>query len=314
MQLIRRDFLRSLAAVSCAKPNFAASDSRQEQEPHLQFPANARDRLSVTSYPFRAFIDSPTNHGRQAGLTPMDLKDFAAFVADKFNIHNINPLSDHFRSTDRVYLDTLVTSVANAHSHIVDLGLPGRQFYSHDESVRQAAVKFGCDWIEKASAIGSPSVRQHVAGTKGEPSNVELAAQSLGKLAEYGGKRNVVVNLENDSPVAEDPFFLISVIEKVNSPYLRGLPDFGNSLLAHDAEYNRRAVSGMLQHAFNMCHVKDVVETEEGQRRTVDLGQMFRLAKASGYRGYFSMEFETKLGDPITGTRKLASETLRYLA
>ncbi len=314
MDLTRRGFLRSLAAVPFAGPIVTASSGSQEHEPHLQFPANARDRLAVTSYPFRSFIESPTNHGRKAGLPPMDLKDFAAFVVEKFDIHNINPLSDHFGSTDRAYLDSFVQSVASAHSHVVDLGLPGGHFYSPDESARKAAIKFGCDWIDRAAVIGSPSVRQHLAGAKGELPSIDLAAASLGQLAEYGSKRNIVVNLENDSPVAEDPFFLISVIERVNNPYLRGLPDFGNSLLAHDGEYNRRAVSGMLRHAFNMCHVKDIVETDAGQRYAVDLKQMFELAKTSGYRGYFSMEFETKLGDPITGTRKLANQTLRYLA
>jgi hypothetical protein len=48
-----------------------------------------------------------------------------------------------------------------------------------------------------------------------------VAADSLTVLADYGGQHNV------DSLVSEDPFFLVAVIEKVNHPYLRGLPDFG---------------------------------------------------------------------------------------
>jgi sugar phosphate isomerase/epimerase len=174
-------------------------------------------------------------------------------------------------------------------------------------------VDYGRQWIDIAVLVGSPSVRQHVAGDEGVKPNVVLAAESLGQLAEYGAKRNIVVNLENDSAVAEDPFFLTAVIEKVNSPYLRGLPDFGNSLLGHDAEFNRKAVTAMLAHVFNMCHVKDTVQDKDGQVRVVDLSTMFQLAKNAGYRGYFSMEYDIAAGDPFPGTQQLITKTLTYL-
>ncbi len=69
----------------------------------------------------------------------------------------------------------------------------------------------------------------------------------------------------------------------------------------------------MLKHAFNMCHVKDAVEGEGGKTYQVDLKEMFGLAKASSYRGYFSMECETELGDPFAGTKRLVDESLKYL-
>ena len=69
----------------------------------------------------------------------------------------------------------------------------------------------------------------------------------------------------------------------------------------------------MMKHAFNMCHVKGAVEFD-GKTYHVDLGRMFAIARQSGYRGYFSMEFDTNGGDPFTGTTKLIDETLHYLA
>jgi hypothetical protein len=53
---------------------------------------------------------------------------------------------------------------------------------------------------------------------------------------EYAAAKNIVVTLENDNPVDSDPFFMVQVIEKVNSPSLRALPDFGNTLAARDPE------------------------------------------------------------------------------
>jgi sugar phosphate isomerase/epimerase len=186
--------------------------------------------------------------------------------------------------------------------------------YAADATVRQSAVTAGRNFIDIAAQVGSPSVRLHVEGDKSDKPDVELAAKTLSAIAEHGVKQNIVVNLENDDPIAEDPFFLVAVIEKVNNPYLRALPDFGNSLIGHDALFSSKAIGAMLKHVFNMCHVKDTVQGDNGKRSHVDLANAFKLAKQAGYRGYFSMEFETETGDPITGTKQLISETLHYVS
>lgn len=281
------------------------------ESPSFPFPANPRDRLAVTSYPFRASIESPSNRDRDPKVPAMDLISFPAFAAKQFNIHNINPLAAHFRSTDQSYLDRFRAALDAANSQIVDLGLSGGQFYASDPVLRQAAIDLGKRGIDLAVRVGSPSVRQHVNGK--EKPDVALAADSLAVLADYGGQHNIVVNLENDSLVSEDPFFLAAVIEKVNHPYLRGLPDFGNSLVEHDQAFNLRGVQAMLKHAYNMCHIKDSVTDGKGTLYRVDLAPLFQEAKRSRYRGFFSMEFDTNSGDPIAGTRRLVEETLSNL-
>ena len=309
MTVSRRELLKRLPAAAAVLPLFAQA----EHGPDFHFPVNPRERLAVTSYPFRAYIESPTNRGRDRSKQGMDVKEFAAMVARRFGVPNINPLSDHFASTDPAYLEAFRTAVEKAGSHVVDLGLSGGYFYSPDEAKRTAGVEYGRKWIDIAKVIGSPSVRQHVRGDARSPQSVNLAAESLGRLAEYGATRNIIVNLENDSPVSEDPFFLVSVIEKVNNPYLRALPDFGNSLMGHDHSYNQKAVKAMFRHAYGMAHVKDEVRSHDGKQYRVDLPKMFAIAKASSYRGYFSMEFDTGSGDPFEGTRRLVEESLKYL-
>jgi sugar phosphate isomerase/epimerase len=311
LPVTRRDLLKTVLATAGTAPLIAAVN---ERAPTFDFPTQPRQRLAVTSYPFRAYIESPSNRARDPKLKGFDLKEFPALMIEKFGIYNINPLGDHLASTEPAYLESFRAAVAKTGSHMVGLGLSGRRFYAADADVRKAAVEYGRTWVDNARILGSPSVRQHVSGRQGDKPDVALAAGSLGELAEYGARRNIVINLENDSPVAEDPFFLVAVIERVNNPYLRGLPDFGNSLRGHDAAYNQKAVSAMLKHAWNMCHVKDTLRTRDGQVYTVDLKTMFGLAKESSYRGYFSMEFDTGAGDPFTGTKHLVEETLKYLA
>lgn len=234
-------------------------------------------------------------------------------VAKRFGVYNINPLGDHLASTDAVYLDAFRKAVADAKSHLVDLGLGGRDFSDASSSVRDEAIAYGRKWIDIARILESPSVRQHLRLAKGANPSVEQAAASLGKLAEYGAKQNVIVNLENDSPGAEDPFFIVDVVSKVNHPYLRALPDFGNSIRGHDAGYNRKAVNAMFQHAYNMSHVKDKLVEKDGHADVVDVAGMFAVARANSYRGYFSMEFDTAAGDPFQGTNELIAQSLKYM-
>jgi sugar phosphate isomerase/epimerase len=281
--------------------------------PKLTFPRQPRERLAVTSFPFRSYINCPGNKAFDKGDQGFDLKEFASVMVKRFGVHNINPLAAHFSSTDPAYLDSFRKAVEKAGSHVVDLGLSGAMVYDPDAAKRQVGVDNGRKWMDIAVVIGCPSVRQHVSGSPGTKPDVGLAAETLTQLAEYGAKRNVVVNLENDSAVSEDPFFVTAVIEKVNSPYLRALPDFGNSIMGHDAEFNRKAVTAMLTHAFNMVHVKNTVQDKQGRVYEIDLKTMFALAKAANYPGYYSMEFDTAAGDPFPGTQLLISKTLEYL-
>jgi len=310
----RRDFLKqvaTLAGACCISVEDSAQSKSQGRHPDLEFPTRPRDRLAVTSWPFRAYIETPSK--RKPSVPSMDIKEFPAMVVERFAVYNVNPLLSHFPSTDSTYLESFREAVAKARSHIVDLGLPGRCFATADAGTAEAAVQDGCKWIDIAAAIGSPSVRQHLSAQPGEKPDLDAAATNLARLADYGGKRNVVVNLENDNAVAEDPFFIVNVVEKVNHAYLRALPDFGNSIVKYGEEGNEKAVAAMLKHAFNMCHVKGAVESEAGKTYHVDLGRMFEIARQSSYRGYFSMEFDTNGGDPFAGTTKLIDETLHYL-
>jgi sugar phosphate isomerase/epimerase len=244
----------------------------------------------------------------------MDIKDFPGMIAKRFGIQNVCLLAGHFHSTDPAYLEALRQSVEQAGSHLVDLALEGRSFWAPDKAKRQAAVEYGQHWVDLAVTLGCPSVRQHLGAPKDAKPDIELASQTLGQLAEYGSAKNILVNLENDDLINEDPFFIVKVIEKIGNPYLRALPDFGNTLAGGDADYNQRGVAAMLKHAYGVCHVKDVVVSDNGKTYKVDLPKMFELAKASGFKGYYMMEWDGGSGDPYEGTERLVEETLKDLA
>ena len=297
--ITRRTFIASCAALA------AAPQTRPAAAPDIHFPTAPRDRLAVASYPFRNFMDRPGHAG-------LKLTEFAAMVAEKFGIHNIEPLSGHFPSTEPAYLDELRRAVEQAHAHIVNIPTSvGASLYDTDAARRDKAIAGSRKWVDVAVAVGSPSMRVHIQGARGAAPDVGRASESLRQVAEYGAAKNVMINLENDDLVTEDAFFLVKVIDAVASPWLRGLPDFGNSMMKGDEDFNYKAMEAMFRHAYNISHVKDS-EVDNGKIFRVSMAKTFGIAKAAGYRGYFSMEFEGE-GEPYEGTRKLIEESLRDL-
>jgi sugar phosphate isomerase/epimerase len=319
----RRQFIQTSLSVSVAAsllPKAAwASSGTSVSGPSVQFPTDPRARVSVAAYPFREFLVGWMGwDGKTPSSVPkaqqMELKNFAAHVAEKFNVHKIEPWSRVFPSTDPKYLEEFRNAVEKAHSAIVDIAVDEKfSQYSSDASVREKSLASSKSWIDVGAALGSPSIRTHIQGEKDAKPDVALAADTLARVTEYGGKKNVVVHLENDDPVSEDPFFIVKVIDKVGSPWLRALPDFGNTVVAHDEDYAYRAIDEMFAHAYGICHVKDGEENEEGKMVHVDLARTFSILKKRGYKGYCSMEYDAP-GDPYQPTTELIEQTIKFLS
>jgi sugar phosphate isomerase/epimerase len=277
----------------------------------MQFPTAARERIAIASYPFR---DSIAGRNDKAGGGKMELKEFASHVSAKFNIKKIEPWSRHFRSLEKAYLEDLRAGVEMAGGAIVNIAVDEEHSqYSPDRTERELAVASSKQWIDAAVAVGSPSVRTHIAEAKNAKPDVELTADSLKQVAEYGAAKNVVVNLENDDPNTEDPFFIVKVIAKVNSPWLHALPDFGNSVAEHEDEYAYKGIEEMFANAYNISHVKETEVGSKGKVAHVDLARTFGIAKQHGYKGYFSMEWDSP-GDPYAGTAGLIEKALKNLS
>jgi len=315
----RRRFLGQCATAAgiCLLPRSLPAAGRSE--PSIKFPSDPRDRVAVATYPFREYIvgwmgwDGKTPSSVPASQQ-IELKDFAAHVAQKFHVHKIELWSPIFPSTDRKYVDELRSAVDKAGSAVVDIAVDAQHSqYSTDPLEREKAFTVSKRWVDIGAALGSPSIRTHIDKAKDSKPDVGRAADSLSRVADYAEKKNVVVHLENDDPVSEDPFFIVQVIDKVKSPWLRSLPDFGNSLAAHDEDFNYRAMDAMFAHAYGICHVKDGEVNDQGQAVHVDLARTFAILKKHDYKGYCSIEYDAP-GDPYKPTAELVEKTISFLS
>ncbi len=318
--LSRRSFLKNSLGAAAAASAYTAVPyvlsgklEAAASGPHMSFPTSPRERISVASWPFRFWIDSPTNTYRDRSKPGMTLLEFPAMVMKEFKVNKIEPLGSHFASTDAAYLGQFREAVRKAGCHIVDIPMGGEEsYYDPDAAVRQKAIDLGKKWVDIAVALGSPSIRNHIGGAKNAKPDVARTAESLGQVVKYAASKNVVVNLENDDLVSEDAFFIVNVIKKVNSPWLHALPDFCNSMMGGNADFDYKAVTAMFGHAYNICHVKDSEVGDGGKVYRIDIPKTFGILKASDFRGYCSMEWEGA-GDSYEGTHKLIADTLKYL-
>ena len=282
--------------------------------PSLQFPSAPRDRIAVASYPFRETIAGAHDKPYPSKIPKMDLKNFASLVKSKFDVNKIEPWSEHFRSLDAKYLNELRSVLDKTGCAIVNIAADGEHSpYAADKAERERAIAFGKQWIDVAAAVGSPSIRNNIPPAKDTKPDLDRAADTLARVAEYGAAKNILVNLENDNPVSEDPFFVVSVIEKVNNPWLHANPDFANTLTTGKTEYAYKGIAEMFKHAYSICHVKAMEADEKGQLVYVDMAKTFGILKSSNYKGYCSMEFDSP-GDPYQGTADLIDQTLKFLA
>jgi sugar phosphate isomerase/epimerase len=311
----RRHFLGQCAGSAFAAflgPRLATALSNAS--PDLHFPTQARERIAISSYSFREFISPSDGPASKSDSTRMEIKDFAAHVISKFNVNKIEPWSAHFRSLDPAYLAEIRSAVAKAHGAIVNIAVDGEHSpTSPDQGERDAAVGFSKQWIDAAVAVGSPSIRTNLPPAGKSPPDLERIVGCLQRVAEYAAAKNIVVNLENDNPLTEDPLFLVKVIQRVNSPYLHALPDFANSLTAFPEQHAYDGVDAMFKLAYCICHVKETETAPDGRAVHVDLAKTFGFMKQHGYKGYCSMEFDSA-GEAYQGTADLIKETVRYLS
>jgi sugar phosphate isomerase/epimerase len=290
---------------------WSASAAFAIEPPRATFPVDPRARIGVATYPFRESIIAPGNRDRDPKKPGMDLATFARLVRAEFGVHGIEPLDSHFPSTEPGEVRKLRAAFDAAGVHTVNIPVDEKvELCSDDEAKRNAGNARYRHWIDVAVLLGSPSIRVWIPKCS-DFSDLPRAVRALKPTVDYAATRNIVVNLENDNPVFASAARSVAAIELANTPYLRALPDFGNGLSGGDERFNAQSVKEMFAHAWNISHVKDAVSVD-GKRKTASLPELFGIAKASGYRGYYSMESDSDV-DPTIDTKHLIQESLRLI-
>jgi L-ribulose-5-phosphate 3-epimerase len=181
-----------------------------------------------------------------------------------------------------------------------------------DEGKRKQAIENHYPWVEAAKFLGCHSIRVNArsAGTPDEQR--QRAADGLRRLAEFGGKHQINVIVENHGGLSSNGAWLAAVIQQVNLPNCGTLPDFGNFDLGDGKTYDRyQGVKELMPYAKGVS-AKSYAFDDKGNETGIDFRRMLKIVLDAGYHGHVGIEYEGKNSeeDGIRLTKKLL-ETIR---
>ena len=236
----------------------------------------------------------------------LDNLDFSKVTREEFGLSAIEYVNTFFKdkARDDRYLAKLNT---RASDHGVkqllimvdgegDLGDP-------DSNKRKVAVANHHQWIEAAKQLGCHSVRVNARSKGTYDEQLNLAADGLGALSEYGLKHGINVIVENHGGLSSNGRWLTSVLRRVNSPVCGSLPDFGNF-----GEYDRYQGVRELMPFAKAVSAKSHDFDPAGNETHTDYVRMLKIVMDAGYNGYVGIEYEGSNLDEYSGvlaTKKL---------
>ena len=200
-------------------------------------------------------------------------------------------------------------AIADAGSRAVHVSVDGYgDLGSADEDERKEAVAKHMPWFDICKAVGMPSFRANTGGKAGvSEDTIAACIRSFKELAAEGERKGVSVLIENHGGISGDPELIVRIMEEVGSPNIGTCPDFGNTPDETRYEFLER----IMPYA-KILHAKFLEFDEDGEETKIDAKRCLDLARAVGFDGYCSIEFEGSEDQP-EGVTKSAALLRKYL-
>ncbi len=273
--------------------------------------SQALDRLACNSWPFRAYFDTPQMHEYRNPQYPLLTQaEFPQFLADRFAIHNVEFLPQHFAGTDPSTIEKVKAGLKKANSrccNLMGLEIPGGVFTRSNG--HKIVIEEANRWVGVASALACPSITIALSGEG--PIDATTVAYNLHPFVDIAHARRVKVLFHNDDLQHESAETLISVIKLLGPEKTGACPDFGNFATKSSA-FALDTLRKLAPYASNICHAKDGI-ADHGKFYADDFAASMKIMSDIGFAGVYSLEFEG-LDTPLGGVRKLLNLTLEYLA
>jgi hypothetical protein len=279
----RRDFLQKSLALSAAgivAPSVAASTFLKPT------PRLIKDDISLAQW---ALVDE-IRSGKWKTL------DFPKIARNDFGLNGIEFVNTLFEVPTEGYLKKLKK---NAEDHGVKMVLimvddEGDGCSSTREERRHFEINHR-KWIDIAYDLGCHAIRTNCRGTANVSKDEALkyAVETYQMMMEYAVPAKISVLIENHGGVSNDADWMVSLMKEVNNLYFGSYPDWREPADNFD---NVDYLQKMLPYAGGMSYRNQ--PTEELTAK------MIRLAKESGYRGWYGIESSGR-EEIIKGTRLL---------
>jgi L-ribulose-5-phosphate 3-epimerase len=208
--------------------------------------------------------------------------DFAKIARNDFGLNGIEFVNTLFEVVTEGYLKQLKQNAADNGITMVLIMVDdeGDGCAETKEERRQFEINHR-KWIDAAHYLGCKAIRTNCRG----PVNVskeealKWATETYQMMLEYAEPAKISVLIENHGGVSNDPEWMVSLMKEVNNLYFGTYPDWRQPSDKFD---NVDYLLKMLPYAGGMSYRNQ--PTEELTAK------MIKLAKDSGYRGWYGIE------------------------
>lgn len=290
----RRDFVKSLLLAPVALSVSTATFSDKPKQGKL--------KTSLNAFSFNEPLMAKT-------MNLDDLLDFCAV----HDFDGVDLTGYYFPNYPQVPSDEYLYHIKRK-AHLLGVSISGtgvrNDFTNPDPNKRQADVQLVKNWIECASKLGAPVIRVF-AGVliPKEYTWDQIAAwmvKDLQECVDYGQKHGVIVAIQNHNDFIKTADEAIKIIKMVDREWFGLILDTGSYRIGDPYEQIARTIP----YAVNW-QVKENIFVD-GKEEKTDLKKLFKIIKASDYRGYLPIETLGK-GDPNEKVARFIEEVREAL-
>ena len=208
--------------------------------------------------------------------------DFAKIAKNDFGLNGIEFVNSLFEVTTEGYLRRLKKNAADNGVTMVLIMVDdeGDGCSPTKEERRQFEINHR-KWIDAAAYLGCKAIRTNCRGPKGvsREEALKYSTETYQMMMEYAVPAQISVLIENHGGISNDADWMVSLMKEVNNLYFGTYPDWREPAADFD---NVDYLLKMLPYAGGMSYRNQ--PTEELAAK------MIRLAKDSGYRGWYGIE------------------------
>ena len=245
----------------------------------------------------------------------IDHLDFISLTKTEFGLDAVEYVNSFFfdKAQDQKYLNEMknraddhdVKSLLIMCDNEGNLGDP-------DENKRNQAVENHYKWAEAAKFLGCHSIRVNARSEGSWDDQIELAADGLRRLNEFGDSIGINTIVENHGGLSSNGKWLSAVMERVDHSRVGTLPDFGNFRIQSDEWYDRYQGMKELMPYAKAVSAKSHEFDKKGNETGSDFYRIMNIVLDAGYKGYVGIEYEGNVHTEMEGIR-LTNDLLKKI-
>ena len=236
----------------------------------------------------------------------IDHLDFYSVAKNELNISAVEYVNSFFfdKAKDKKYLNEMkqraddlgVQSLLIMCDNEGNLGDP-------DSKKRIESVENHYKWAEAAKFLGCHSIRVNARSSGSYGDQIELAADGLRRLTEFGDTLGLNTIVENHGGLSSNGKWLSAVMERVDHPRVGTLPDFGNFRIEGDEWYDRYQGMKELMPYAKAVSAKSHEFDSNGNETKSDYYKMMDIVLDAGYKGFVGIEYEGSSHSEMDGIK-----------